>query len=242
MPLSGVTENALPDHHRARYAVYYAPRLDSALWRVSAKWLGRDAAARNAELHSPPSELASPWLYGFHATLKPPMRLAAGRTTVSFLEAVQRLACVRHPFPLPQLGVEELGYFLALTLTEPCAALHELAAACVVELDEFRMPPSEHELNSRRQLRLSPRQDELLEQWGYPYVLDEWLFHMSLTSSILQADTRASLRFQIDRQFSKALTEPLLADSICVFVQDSPGAPFFLEHRFPLGGAMPRGR
>jgi putative phosphonate metabolism protein len=227
----------LPDHHRARYAVYYAPDTGSGLWRAASKWLGRDAAVRGPEPHSPPSELASPWLYGFHATLKPPMRLASGQTPSAFLAAVRRLAASRCPFSMPQLGVEELGYFLALTLTEPCAAMADLAAACVTELDEFRMPPSDHELQSRRQTRLTARQDELLERWGYPYVLDEWKFHMTLTSSILEADKRANLRFQIDRQFSRVLTEPVTADSVCVYVQESPGAPFFLEHRFPLGGA-----
>ncbi len=37
------------------------------------------------------------------------------------------------------------------------------------------------ELQRRRAANLTPRQEFLLMHWGYPYVLDEFRFHMTLT-------------------------------------------------------------
>jgi hypothetical protein len=67
----------------ARYAIYFAPQ-EAPLARFGAAWLGWDLAAAARVAHPPAVGVdvagvtETPRRYGFHATLKPPMRLAAG--------------------------------------------------------------------------------------------------------------------------------------------------------------------
>ena len=91
---------------------------------------------------------ADPRLYGFHATLKPPMRLNHG--WFPLLEDAEALAARIAPFPLPPLHVTDLGGFLALRETTPCPALHTLADTCVTGLDAHRVPPDAAEIARRR--------------------------------------------------------------------------------------------
>ena len=42
-------------------------------------------------------------------------------------------------------------------------------------------PPTRQSWRAAARNGLSPRQDELLKRWGYPYVLEEWRFHLTLT-------------------------------------------------------------
>jgi hypothetical protein len=90
----------------------------------------------------------------------------------------------RAPVTIPSLEVRRLGGFIAVVPTEPSAALADLAAATVAALDPFRAPPSEAELARRRKARLSDRQEALLMKWGYPYVMEEFRFHLTLTGRL----------------------------------------------------------
>ncbi len=70
----------------ARVAVYYAPAVDDPLFAEAAVWLGRDpesgAPVPQPDIADIEEVTAEPRVYGFHATLKPPMRLAEGRHMV----------------------------------------------------------------------------------------------------------------------------------------------------------------
>lgn len=169
----------------ARVAVYYAPRPDDVLSADAAAWLGRDPASGATMPHPDIANIAEvtaePRLYGFHATLKPPMRLASGRTLDDVVAAATALADRIAPFDLPALSVQDVFGFLALRETAPSAPLQALADACVEHLDAFRAPASEAELGRRRRGNLTARQDAMLVRWGYPYVFDTWFFHLTLT-------------------------------------------------------------
>jgi hypothetical protein len=125
-----------------RIAIYYAPAPDDPLFAAGATWLGRDP---ESGVPSPQPDIpgiaevtAEPRLYGFHATLKPPMRLAEGRQWFDVMEATSELADRIAPFDLPKLAVYDLFGFLALRETVPCAPLQALADACVEHLDPLR--------------------------------------------------------------------------------------------------------
>ena len=79
----------------ARVAVYYAPLPDDPLTGAAACWLGRDpvtnAPVRQPDLPGIVELTADPLGYGFHATLKPPMRLAEGRSWDALLGAAEAL-------------------------------------------------------------------------------------------------------------------------------------------------------
>lgn len=223
----------------ARVAIYYAPLPDDPLTRLSSLWLGRDPVS-NAPVPQPLVDgiaefTAEPRGYGFHATLKPPMQLAAGTDWRGFVAAVRGMAADIAPFALPPLAVADLRGFLALRETIPCPALQELADVCVERIDSFRAPPSEDEVARRRRAGLSAEQDALLERWGYPYVFGAWFFHMTLTRRLSDAE-KALVMPAAEDWFAPALGVSRAVEDICLFTQASAGTAFTLAERFPLRG------
>jgi putative phosphonate metabolism protein len=216
-----------------RLAIYYAPAEDSPLSRTAVQWLGRDAFADLTLPGAKETVIADPRVYGFHATLKPPFRLASGADESYLRERLRQFASSRSPFEAPPLQLGSLSSFLALTLSKPCPVFQELAAACVREFDRFRAPATEQEMARRRRAKLNPSQLAYLEQWGYPYVLDEWRFHMTLTSS-LDPDTYRAMRKHLAELFEPHCQAPLRVDSICLFEQFGDEALFRALERYPF--------
>lgn len=221
--------------HRA--ALYWAPAPEDPLHAAGSVWLGRDAET-GATLPQPAvagiAELtADPRGYGLHATLKPPFRIA---TSWAALRAdAAALAARIAPFALPPLAVADLKGFLALRETAPCPALHALADRAVAALDAHRAPPSEAELARRRKPGLTPRQEALLGLWGYPYVLEEWRFHVTLTRR-LTPEEKARLHPAAEAHFADSAGCARRVEAICLFTQAAPGAPFLVAERLALSG------
>jgi len=217
----------------ARYALYYAPRPEEALATVASRWLGRSSLPESERL----AEItAEPRRYGFHATLKPPMALADGASERDLIEAFGRFVHGQRAFTTPPLVLSELSSFLALVLAAPSPELQVLADQCVVEFDRFRRPSGEKELARRRGAGLTPRQDELLQRWGYPYVLDQWRFHLTLTGRIADPVERAGIAKLLHQRFALFIGQPLEVRDLCVFRQPGADRPFILLARFRLGG------
>jgi len=223
----------------ARVAAYYAPQSDDVLFADAAAWLGRDPASGATVLQPDIADIAEvtaePRLYGFHATLKPPMRLAVGCAWDDVVAAATALADRIAPFDLPPLSVQDVFGFLALRETTPSASLQALADACVEQLDPLRAPPSEAELARRRRGNLTARQDEMLVRWGYPYVFGTWFFHLTLTRR-LSATEKQVFMPAAESFFAEAIAAPRRVRDICLFVQSAPGAPFVIRERLPLRG------
>ena len=223
----------------ARVGVYYCPVPADPLFHAGAAWLGRDPES-GAPLVQPTlpdiaEVTADPRLYGFHATLKPPMRLATGRTWAALLDAVNRLAEQIAPFALPPLAVMDVHGFLALRETVASPPLQALADMCVAKLDPFRAAPSDAELARRRKSGLTPAQEAMLLTWGYPYVFETWFFHMTLTRRLAQAE-HAVWRPEAEQYFAAALNHQRTVADLCLFTQTGPGAPFLIAERIPLRG------
>jgi hypothetical protein len=223
----------------ARVAIYYAPLPEDPLSGLSSSWLGRDGIS-NAPVGQPVLDgigeiTAEPRLYGFHATLKPPMRLVEGASWSGLIAAVRDMAADIAPFDMPPLAVADLRGFLALRETARCGPLQALADTCVERLDSFRVPPSDDELARRRRANLSARQDAMLVRWGYPYVFDTWFFHMTLTRRL--SDVEKSIVLPAAQSwFAPALAIPRREEDICLFTQATPGAAFTLAERIRLRG------
>ena len=208
----------------ARAAIYYAPPDNSALAERAGAWFA-DKAAEPITV--------SPRHYGFHATLKAPFRLAEGTSLAGLLSAVERFAAARRRIEAPALRVGELGSFLALVPSAQDARIDALAADCVEAFEPFRAPLQEAELAKRRAANLSARQDQYLQDWGYPYVMEEFRFHMTLTESLPDAE-RARWKAVLESHFAPLAGEPLFIDCISVFVQDSLDSPFRHCARLPF--------
>lgn len=220
-----------------RVALYYAPALSDPLWPAACAWLGRDpetaAILAQPDLPDIRAVTADARLYGFHCTLKPPMRLQTNYG--AFLDDAAALARGLAPFAMPRLHVADLSGFLAVREAEPCPALRALADACVAGVDRHRAPPDEAELARRRQGGLSAAREANLLRWGYPGVFEEWRFHMTLTRRLTDAE-RVVFLPAATAHLAGALPHPRRVQDICVFTQGQPGAPFTIAERLPMRG------
>ena len=227
----------------ARYAIYFAPPAHSALARFGTAWLGRDAET-GARMVRPAVEGFSderleritevPRGYGFHATLAPPMRLAEGCTRGMLDAALAAFARARQAFCAPPLRLASLDGFLALVLTDASKPTQALEDDIIHTFHRFRAPPTPAEYIRRETGTHTPRQEELLRQWGYPFVLDEFRFHMSLTCGLDQ-DERRALQQALEALTAPLCARPLAVDGIALFEQEAKGVPFKLTRRYPFG-------
>ena len=215
-----------------RYAVYFAPAPGSRLARFGAEWLGYDADTGEA-VPRLGATTAEPARYGFHATLKAPFALAESCTAEALDAAVARLAGRFPAFSAPPLRLARLDGFWALVPSLPCPMLGELAAACVGELDRFRAPPSSSELHRRRSAGLSAVQDALLLRWGYPYAMQEFRFHMTLTGR-LGSDQSEAIGRRLAAWVAPFCQTELAIDALSLFHQPEAEAPFRRLRGHPL--------
>lgn len=224
-----------------RFAIYYAP--NGGLADFGAAWLGWDATrGRPVAQPSPPGLprpldqiTEAPRRYGLHATIKPPFRLAPDATAAGLDRATAALCARLAPVRLPGLTLARLGGFLALVPQGDTGALSRLAAEAVTGLDKFRAPPTQAEIERRHPDRLNPRQRAHLAAWGYPYVLDEFRFHITLTGDLPEAEA-AAVRHVLAPLIGPHLPAPFDIDALCLFGEASDGR-FHLVHSYPLTGA-----
>ncbi|SEL21365.1 putative phosphonate metabolism protein [Bosea lupini] len=227
-----------------RYALYYAPAAESALWRFGSATLGYDAVTgADVDLAVPPgyegldwSEItAEPRRYGFHATLKAPFELANGRNEGALRAFARNYVAGRPPVRLAGLSINALGRFIALTPSEPSEELQRFAFDIVQAFEPFRAPLSQADLARRLQSPLTPAHRAYLEAYGYPYVGDAFRFHMTLTGSLPDAEV-ASVKAALAQAYVQALPAgPVPIDRVAIFKQQSRSSHFVLLDSIPLG-------
>lgn len=220
----------------SRFAIYYVPP-PGPLADFGAAWLGWDIT-RGVDVSHPDLPglhdiTMTPRKYGFHGTLKPPFRLKEGHVQGDLERATSELAASLAPGCCDGLELTLLGRFLALTPSGDTAPLRRVAAACIRDLDGLRAPASEAELARRRKTNLSPRQEELLMKWGYPYVMDEFRFHLTLSGRLpkdVLPQWAETLRCNLPD-----LPAPFEIDQIALCGERADGQ-FELIHRYALAG------
>ena len=224
-----------------RYAVYFAPPPDSPWWQAGSQWLGRCAAGHVLKplpaINGISDEAfrqvtAAPRRYGWHATLKAPFTLDPGADASQLREALTKIAASSSAFEMPPLKVALLDDFLAIVPQTRSAAADAVAARCVTELQPLAAPLSAPELQRRRQAPLSPAQDALLVRWGYPFVLDEFQLHCSLTGSLQHLNSQQVQNLQQAAQDWFANLLPCRFETLALFVEPTPGADFVLQEHF----------
>ena len=179
-----------------------------------------------------------PRRYGFHATIKAPFRLAEDASLADLSAALAELARQSRPFAAGPLAVStlalgEAGAFVALTPPAPSPEIARLEERVVRGLDPFRAPLNDAERARRDPARLTARQRESFERWGYPYALADFRLHFTLTNAIDDAERIAAA---LAREFAGASpTRTLIVDALALFVQ-KPDGEFVVDQRFPLGG------
>ncbi len=242
-----------------RHAIYFAPDPGSQLHAFGAGWLGWDpnagvavpatalgvrTAATRASVapgssdvamephHALPREaiVATPARYGLHATLKAPFRLADGVEEADLDHATGAIAGRCSRFAL-RLTLARLGGFVALVPDgAPPPALAALERALVIGLDPLRAPLTEAEVARRGALGLV--EAAALARWGYPYVLEAFRFHVTLTGS-LPDGTADAAQARLAAALEPLLRRPVAFDAIWRFAEAEDGF-FHAVARHPL--------
>jgi hypothetical protein len=136
--------------------------------------------------------------------------------------------------------VGQLGHFFALVPDNLHPPLQRFAADVVETFEPFRAPLSEADIARRKPDTLPPRQRENLMRWGYPYVFDEFRFHMTLTGPVPEAKAPVMASILANR-FAEFIGRPLRIDALVLFVEPERGAPFLVHSRLPLKAAQQNG-
>ena len=227
-----------------RYAIYFTPAIDHPLTIAASRWLGYDVFS--GEERPFPDDVALPAgrmstvtaaaaRYGFHATLKAPFTLA-GNTTPAALEAAFDVFCRRqHAMRLPEITLARLGKFYALVPAQPSDPLQDLAESVVRYFEPMRAPLSVEDIARRKPETLTENERHNLEQWGYPYVFDDFRFHMTLTGPVTGTDTHA-VETAIETYFAPFIGKPLDISGLGLFIEERRGAPFVIRRWQELTG------
>ena len=224
-----------------RFAIYFAPDPASALWRRSAAWLGRDAQTNEPDPETVPDIGAatlhtvtrSARRYGFHATIKAPMILAEGATREGLDKALAEFALTQTPVNVGPVEIASLDGFLAIVPKAQPQDLTDFVTLCVTTFERFRAPMATEDRDGRVAKGLTPRQIELLDQFGYPYVMEEFRFHMTLTDRLVVPE-RETMMAAAQSWFAPAMPEQLTLDRLSLFEEPEPGAPFVRVADYPL--------
>ena len=73
-----------------------------------------------------------------------------------------------------------------------------------------------------------------MRKWGYPYLMEEYRFHLSLTGKIEDEGERALLLQDLREVFAAAVLEKMPFAQLCLCIEES-GEPLQLLRRFELG-------
>jgi Protein of unknown function (DUF1045) len=230
-----------------RYALYLTPPPESDLWRFGCEMIGRDAATGvfredfAPEGYTPEmwaSLTREPRRYGFHATLKAPFALRADLEVGDLIDRIAGFARKQRTFHAGELevGLMPAGDGRAFVAVKPARRVKELCDLedrVVRAFDSLRAPLTKAERSARNGAKLTPRQRYYLEAWGYPYVLDEFRPHFTLTNPLPDAARAAKA---LAWEFSLRVASPTLTiDALTLFAESEPGGDFRILHRFPLG-------
>jgi len=230
-----------------RYAIFFVPPPDSALYRFGAATLGYDAysgddvpSLSGADVSAAEwRELtAEPRRYGFHATLKAPFRLRGEYAESDLIDELARFADRCTSPPAFAASVRLLGGFAALVPSTAVPALNLLADNCVRDFDRFREPLTEAERSRRLAQKLTPRQVAHLDRWGYPYALEDFRFHMTLTGRLPAVQVNPALKLLHETLKRRPVPAMVAVEAVTLLRQDRPDAAFRVIHETALPRAM----
>lgn len=232
----------------ARYAVYFAPDADSALWRFGSAVLGYDGAAGKDVPQLVPQGFGDdeffaltedPRHYAFHATIRSPFRLAEGVDEGRLVEVLEAFCASRTAFSMPALALTVIPAraggeaFLALTEAAPSQELAALERAVVPAFEGCRAPLNEAERAKRRPDNLPERQLRYLDTYGYPYIFEDFRFHMTLTGRV-PADRVPAMQAGLEALYRSHVDDALVPVNALALYRQLPGERFRILARASL--------
>lgn len=224
-----------------RYAIYWVPEPGSALAKFGECWFanGSDSGTDLArETFGLPHTLAcratkAPSHYGIHATLKAPFRLRENTTEAELQGALEAFCAARRRVTGGPLKLSRFQGYLGLVLSNAAADADWLAEQCVILFDRFRAPLDETDRQRREIGGMNPAEGAFFEAFGYPYVLSEFQFHVSLAGPLDEADLEA-VEAALGPPLRSFEQEPLRIESLCLLGEPQGDGNFTVisRHRF----------
>jgi hypothetical protein len=160
--------------------------------------------------------------------------LARGVDEAALLVAIERYAATVKAAPIDGLEVAAIGPFIALKPKGDASGLNALASHIVRHFEPFRAPLSEEDRARRLKSPLTDRQIDYLDRFGYPYVHEEFRFHMTLTGP-LHVDDRVPVLELLKAAYQTACaTKDIPLNRICLFKQEAPTSRFRILHSVSL--------
>jgi hypothetical protein len=220
-----------------RCAVFFVPNMQSIWWQAGCHWLGRCALTNQPATQPTLAGIsqanqwaltADPRRYGWHATLKAPFKILPGETITSVVSALRALAKTLPAFDLPALQVSQQDGYLSLRPEGDLSHINRTAASCVMSIHHLAAPLDNADLERRRQAPLTPMQDQLLMAWGYPYVLEAFQFHMSLTGRLEGLSDKVIATWHHAAQTHFENLGVCRFDQLALFIEPERGADFRL--------------
>lgn len=210
-----------------RYAIYHLP--EGALGDFGSAWLGWDVQTGQPLPHPDIAALpdhaetltAVPMRYGFHATLKAPFRLAEGHSAEDLALRAEMICDHLAPFQMAMELRTDWG-FVALRPREQPAELLALEQALVTRMDDLRAPLTPLERERRRPETLPEKARAHLDHWGYPYVLELFHYHLTLSNS-LEADQAEALQAALAPVVAPLIAAPMNVRSVALVGEDADG-------------------
>ena len=222
-----------------RYAIYFVPAAATKLYRYGSSILGYDCYSGDAidlpeEFGQESDKAAVNWRelsaaprpYGFHATLKAPFYLSPACTERQLVNALQNFAGLGHAVHSFAPTVRLINGFFAVVPLKSEASLDSLAASCTTIFDAYRAPMSPRDRARHIALGLNQNQIQNLDRWGFPYVLAEFKFHMTLTGQVPVRRRKAVLGTLLDGLHHTQVERTILVDRLALLKQPAPDVSF----------------
>ncbi len=219
--------------HYQRYAIYWTPEPGTRFAAFGEQWFGpaREAFGLAPGLARRAAE--KPARYTLHATLKAPFRLGEHANAESLQQSLDAFCATRRASCGGTLVLAPLQGYLSLVLTCRSADIDWLAAECVTHFDVFRAPLNDCDRDRRANSTLSGIEQAFLEAFGYPYVLSEFRFHISLAGP-LGAEDLGEAAAALAPHLSLFMDQPMKIGSLSLLGEPCEGGVFELlsRHRF----------
>lgn len=130
--------------------------------------------------------------------------------------------------------LREVEDFIAVLPQKTEAPLDALAGSCTTIFDAYRAPMSLQERVRRLASGLSQSQIQNLDRWGYPFVLSEFRFHMTLTGAVPQRRKKAILAVLLNGFHHMNVERSIAVDRLALMKQEATDAPFGVLHEAVL--------
>lgn len=220
-----------------RYAIYYVPS-NNLFYKLGSSWLGWDTIS-GQPASQPETDSAvniqkiteAPRKYGLHATIKAPFRLGNNVNALELERQLEILCGSIKPIEF-KLKLSELSGFFALTPTVKNTEIRNLHTKVVRKLDYFRAQPTKEEIIKRRENQLTSEQDQNLIKWGYPYIFEDFYFHITLTGKIPE-DLRNKVKDEIENFFQPVLQQKINLSELAL-VGEATDGNFYVLRQMPL--------